>query len=712
MRHAVLLLVFAPALLTSTPAWPQSDTGEQETELERVEVIGVKERLEQSGRLAETIEKTEVITREQIDRRQSGSLAQAIDNTAGIRVQNECSMCGIKRVMINGLKGEQTTILVDGVPMHSVVSSYYGIDAITSAGIGSIEVARGPGAALATPEAIGGAINIISERGVRNGARVDLSAGSDGYRRGSFVGTGVTDDGLGEGVVALQYDDIDRFDGDSNGVSESAEMGNRSIVARGSRDFGERDNLEARLAVYRARVFGGPADASRDEVFDSLAEGETEPFALFEGGDVRRRYLGLPWETAEIIDTDREEGMLRWTRQLNDAGDNLQVTGSLVRHGQDSFYEGFDYRNDDDIVWLDARYSRGLGDSGLLSIGANLHREKMRSESDALEALQAEDPSVTGDSFDYAMQGIYAQADVPWGDAVELSLAGRFDRITADYIDQPGGDEIARNLFSPRALLKWRHGDQLVSRFSAGRGYRAPLSFFESDHGLLDAGYEVAVDDLERSLSFGYALSYERTDFAATGSINTTTVDNLGFIDFDGARPVLRNSDQEVRVDTFDLEFSRTLGEHWTIGGGGELFRYDAAYRTTFAIPPIEERLRVFLDYAGHGWSGFLQATWVGSRDLGRYDTADRFNVLSPDGILSDPKTSRAPAYVTLDARIERAIGDTWSVYVGANNLTGYNQAEDEENPLYFDGDGGYDVVHIFGPLRGRVVFAGVKAAW
>jgi hypothetical protein len=42
--------------------------------------------------------------------------------------------------------------------------------------------------------------------------------------------------------------------------------------------------------------------------------------------------------------------MLRWTRQLNDAGDNLQVTGSLVKHGQDSFYEGFDYRNDDDIV--------------------------------------------------------------------------------------------------------------------------------------------------------------------------------------------------------------------------------------------------------------------------------------------------------------------------------------------------------------------------
>jgi outer membrane cobalamin receptor len=292
MRGAMLIVAFGSILPASPATWSQTDPGQQEVELEPIEVIGVKERIEQSGRLAETIEQTEVITREQIDRRQSGSLAQAIDNTAGIRVQNECSMCGIKRVMINGLKGEQTTILVDGVPMHSVVSSYYGIDAITSAGIGSIEVARGPGAALATPEAIGGAINIISERGIRNGARVDLAAGSEGYRRGAVVATGVTDDGLGEGVVALQYDDIDRFDGDSNGVSESAEMQNRSIVVRGSRDLGQRDNLEARLAVYRARVFGGPTDATRAEVFSSLAEGETEPFALFERGDVRRRYLG------------------------------------------------------------------------------------------------------------------------------------------------------------------------------------------------------------------------------------------------------------------------------------------------------------------------------------------------------------------------------------------------------------------------------------
>lgn len=713
MRLNLLSAAVFCVLLTSRAQAQDAPVVPSAQQLDTVEVTGVRARLEQTGRLAETIEKTELITRDDLDRRQAGSLAQAIDNTAGIRVQNECSMCGIKRVMINGMKGEQTTILVDGVPMHSVVSSYYGIDAITSSGIGAIEIARGPGAALSTPEAIGGAINIISERGTANGIRSDVSIGSDGYRRASLTATGLTEDGRGEGVVSVQYDNIDRFDGDGNGITESPDLSNRGITLRGSYDVTDRDNLEARFAFYRSEVFGGPTSASRSEVFSGAASGVvSDPWNLFEGGDVRQRFTGLAYETAEIIDTEREEGMLRWIRQLNESGDNLQVTASVVRHGQESIYEGFDYKNDDDILWLDGRYSVGFGNGHLLSLGLNLHREKMRSESVALEAIQAEDPTVFGDSFDYQGVGAYAQTDFLFGENVELSLAGRFDRITTDYIEQPGGKEIDRSLFSPRGLLKWRHSDALTSRFSAGRGYRAPLSFFESDHGLLDAGYEVEVDDLERSLSFGYALSYAKERTAATLSLNTTAVDKSAFIDFDGPRPVLRNSDEKVRVDTFDIQFSHQLTEHFSFGGGGEIFHYDRPYRATFAIAPIEERMRIFGDYNGHGWSAYAQMTWVGERDLSRYDTADRFNVQAPDGSLSVPKGSRASSYISLDARVERALGEHWSVYIGGTNLTDYNQAEDEESPVFFDGDGGYDVVHIYAPLRGRVLYAGVRWQW
>ena len=432
---------------------------------------------------------------------------------------------------------------------------------------------------------------------------------------------------------------------------------------------------------------------------------------FFVGGDVRNRYTALAYETAEVIDTKRNEGALRYTHLLNEESDNFALTASFAKHGQNSIYEGFDYRNDDKVLWLDGKFTFGIGDSHLVSAGVNLHREKLRSESDALAAVQALDPSVYGDSFDYRMAGLYAQDVWNLSDATQLSLAARIDQISTDYIEQPGGKEIDETLFSPRALLKISHSEQLTSRFSAGRGYRAPLSFFESDHGLIEDGYEVEVSDLEKSLSFGYSLNYADEIFAITGSLNTTQVENLAFIDFDsGARPVLRNFSDNVRVSTADFDASYQWTGHLNVGAGGEVFRYSNNYKGTFGIPPIEERARFYLDYSGHNWKAFTQLTWVGSRNLTDYATTDRFNIQAPNGALSAPKVSTAPSYFTLDARLERQLGENWAIYLGGNNLTDYNQAEDEQTPLFFDGDGGYDVVHIYAPLRGRVLYAGFKA--
>lgn len=718
--HVVLAVAIASAL-AMPPALAQAavvadgdGTSDLTKQLDAVEVTGIRGRIEQAGRLGDAIEKTEVIDREAIERTQSGSLAQAIETAPGVRVQNECSMCGIKRVMINGSKGEQTTILLDGVPMHSVVSSYYGIDAVTSAGIAAIEVARGAGAALATPEAIGGAINIVSERGFRNGGRVDVSAGDQGYARASAVLTGLSASGRAEGVLALQYDNIDRSDADRNGVTEAPDLTNRSITARGSVELTDNDLLEARVAAYRSDVFGGPANANRADVLESIASGnESAAVDLFEGGDVRRRFTGLPYETAELIDTSREEVMLRYTRVLNDFGDNVMFTASRVSHGQNSNYEGFDYVNDDDVTWLEAKANVGLGDAHVLGVGLNHARERMRSESQTLAELQAIDPTVFGDSFDYRMVGAFIRDDWGIAEGVDLSLAARWDRIEVDYVEQPGGSEVSRSLVSPRALLKIDHGGGWASRASAGRGYRAPLSFFESDHGLIENGYDVAITDLEVSLSLGYTLSYEDDGNALAFSVNHTGVENLAFIDFDsGPRPVLRNATAEVGVLNADVEFSHEWTDELTIGGGIEHYRYDTAYRQTFSIAPIEERVRLFADWHPGAWEIYAQAVWVGSRNLSDYGVGPRFNVIDAAGNLSAPKGTVAGAYTTVDLRAERALGETWSVYVGGSNLTDVEQAMDEESPLFFDEGGGYDVVHIYGPLRGRVVYAGIKASF
>ena len=574
--------------------------------------------------------------------------------------------------------------------MHSMVSSYYGMDAISTAGIDSIEIARGSGASMIAPEAIGGTINIITKTPYRNAVEADLSTGTDGYRNASVMGTAVTKDGKGGALVTAQSYTADGFDGDGNGVGETAAMDNQSLSVKLTYDFSPRDNAELRYARFTSDIMGGPFGVSRDAALASLVNGDTAFGDWFENGDVRQRYLAQPWETTEAIDSMREELTLRWLRELGDHW-SLTTTGSTVDHGQDSFYEGFDYRNQDRIYYGDLRLSWSGLDNHLITFGVDGRNEEMRSQSDALE----------------------------------LQLALRFDHITADFIDQTDvGDELSQSLLSPRAHLRYLHTEQWTSRLSAGYGYRAPLAFFESDHGILEDGFQIAIDELEESRSVNYALSFEGEALVATASAAYTEIDHLAWIETEGVeRPTLLNLDQKVSVATYDLMASYQLTDWLSVDGGIEHFDYSKAYQGTFSVAPLEQRVTAGFDADWQGWDLVASASWIGSRDLAKYGYGDRYNRfvdanntgLVEEGELQDPKSTDAPSFVTVDLKLSKALDDVWQLYAGVNNLFDYNQAADGESPLYWadaEGEVAYDVAHIWGPLYGRQVYGGLKATF
>lgn len=94
----------------------------------------------------------------------------------------------------------------------------------------------------------------------------------------------------------------------------------------------------------------------------------------------------------------------------------------------------------------------------------------------------------------------------------------------------------------------------------------------------------------------------------------------------------------------------------------------------------------------------------VASRDLSEYGY-EGYN--SNDG--TNLKSTNAGAYTTVDMKIIKALTKELKVYIGATNLFNYNQADDMDSPLMFDASGGYDVVYIYGPLRGRNAYLGLN---
>ena len=702
-------------------AQPDPESTEVEQDEQTITVIGTQERLYRKGRLADVIEKTELISQELIDRKQAMTLTEAITNEPGIRVNNECSMCGMKRVMINGLKGEHTTVLVDGVPMHSVVSSYYGMDAITATGISEIEVARGAGASLIAPEAIGGTINLVTRNATEDSIELNTAVHDDGDRMFSGLGTLVNHDKSLGLTTAIQYQDIDQSDEDGNGVSENPAMENTSIMLKLNYEANFHNNFQARYSYFESDVFGGPVNHDWDSVIASEALGETAPDQFFQNGDVRQQFLANPWETAEMIESDREEIMLRWIREV-DAENHWQATYSRVDHGQDSYYEGFDYVSTDVIDFFDFKWTYAINGEHLLSFGVDSKKEEMRSQSEALEALQAVDPTIAGDSFDTNSLGIYFQDTWYYSDQLELNLAIRIDKLTTDWIDQTQvGDEIDETLFTPRLHMRYDHGNDWTSRLSLGQGFRTPATFFESDHGILDDGFEIAVTDIEKSLSLSYGLSYESDGFTSTTSIALSKIENLAFIDFDNfARPHLVNSDETMQVSTIDWVFSYDLNDFWTLDGALEFYDYDESYQSTFAVVPLEERARIGLEYKNDDWQFYLDATWIGSRDLAKYGYSDRYNIfldansndLVDAGELQGLKSTDAESFSMVNFKLSYQVNQSLAIYFGGKNLLDFTQVNDMDSTLFWEDDGGapaYDVAHIYGPLKGREFYIGFK---
>jgi outer membrane receptor for ferrienterochelin and colicin len=423
---------------------------------------------------------------------------------------------------------------------------------------------------------------------------------------------------------------------------------------------------------------------------------------LFIAGDVRNRYIGRAWESTEWIDTRRDESTLAWLSELSDAV-NLAFNVHHTQHKQDSFYEGFIYKATDKMTYIDSKVNYALNAQHLLTIGVDRRDEKLDSQSNSVSEIYV------SDAFDYLTRGIFIQDTWNLDEKTEIVAVLRGDAIEADFTDpKKVGVEIDEQLVSPRVDARIIHTDRFTSRISYGHGYRGPLSFFESDHGILDAGqgFLINIDELERSKSFNYAVSFTGEILKVTSSVAFTQLDNMATLgENDEGVPVLDQATTQAKVIASDIALTYSVTQALSTSAVLEWINYNATLKSAFGVVPIERRLGLELDWHLNRFETHLAATWVGSRDLLKFGTAQAPTF---DAAGNLPKSTTAPSYWVFDLQSRYSVNEDWSLYAGAKNLLDYTQVNDMETPLFYE-DGGFDVAHIYGPLRGREFYAGLK---
>jgi outer membrane receptor for ferrienterochelin and colicins len=166
--------------------------------------------------LRDEIVATESIGARELEKTGATMLTEALDKRPGISVQTECSICNVRNVVLNNLPGRYTTLLIDGIPIFSSVSTAYGLDSVNLGGIERIDISRGAGSSLIAPEALAGSVNIVTRRPLKDEFMANQQFGSFGQWNTDLFGAKTfTGGALTANFTHNQHDTVD---GDGNGV--------------------------------------------------------------------------------------------------------------------------------------------------------------------------------------------------------------------------------------------------------------------------------------------------------------------------------------------------------------------------------------------------------------------------------------------------------------------------------------------------------------
>ncbi|HTY23161.1 MAG TPA: TonB-dependent receptor, partial [Desulfomonilaceae bacterium] len=603
-------------------------------------VIGKKRNVDRFGALSKMIQPTSVITPEAIFQKNADDFTQAVTSEPGVCVLTGCSSCGFKQIQINGLGANHTTMLVDGLPIYTPVTSFYGVDALTTAGVATIELSRGPGASLLAPGAMGGAANVRYQDPTHTALTADAAVGNNDWDHLSFSATTVLDSGNLGILVAAHHFQQGAWDANGNGVCEFPSLKDESALLRLNGIMGEDWSWNLRWVHSSSEVFGAAITPNHM----GAAVGPADSIPLFVGGNVKNAFIGNPVDIIEWVQTGRDEvaGSLTW----DSPGSGLwQLRAGLANQSQISEYEGgADYYNMDRTVVGDLRW-QGTAGGHTLTLGVDGNSERMASQS----IYYYQQLGIIPDSYNTIYGGGYVQDVWNFGHERDLSVALRMDDIDVNWVDKPNS-EIHNFIAAPRASLRWEFIEGLTGRLSAGLGWRAPLTFFEMDHGLLDNGFDIAVDKLEKAVGVGGSLSLDRQQWNFTVGAYATQVSNLEYIDTDPTlpRPVLRNDPTKLTFLDLDAEVSYLPWEWLKLGVGAQHQAIPDQYKAVELVAAYETELNGRVEVNSGPASLYGDITWIAPRDLTQYGYGDQFNVLQ-DGVLSDPKLTQAPGFFVVN---------------------------------------------------------------
>lgn len=656
----------------------------EENELNEVVVSGTLKAV----RRLESAVPVEVYTPVFFKKNPTASIYEALQNVNGVRPQLNCGVCNTGDIHINGLEGPYTSVMIDGMPIVSSLSTVYGLSGIPNSLVERIEIVKGPASSLYGSEAVGGLINIIT----KNPNNAPLFS-ADVFTT-SWLETNV-DLGMkfnagkkATSLLGLNYYLYDQtIDNDHDGFTDVTAQNRVSLFNKWN--FNRKGNRLFTLAtrgMYEDRW----------------------------GGDVRweKKYRGGDEIYGESVYTKR--GELLGNYQLPTT-EKFILSFSGTMHFQDSRYGTTSYIANQKIGFAQLTWDKKINNNNDVLAGIASRYTYYDDNTSATEIVNKNNPEKTW------LPGIFVQDEITFNEKQKLLLGMRYDY-----------NSIHGNIFTPRFAYKLKINNNNIIRLNAGTGYRV-VNLFTEDHAALTGSREVIIaNDLDPEKSINANLNY----------IKKIYFDNGTFVGLETTAFYTRFSNKIVsdyEADPNKIIYDNINGYALSQGiscnadinfTNGLKFILGATYMD---VSNVENGIKT-RPYLTENFT----ATWAISYKINSLNIAIDYtgNLYSPMKLPllsdTDPRNQNSPWYSLQNIQFTYAGWKNFELYTGVKNLLNFtpkqknpfliSRADDPfDKNVQYDSNGKvlvtannpygltFDTTYVYGPNQGIRGFFGLR---
>lgn len=608
--------------------------------------------------------KTHVTSAATIERKGAESLADSLDLTTGVRVEDNCQNCAFTQVRINGMEGKYAQILINGRPTVSSLAGVYLLEQLPANMIEKLEVVKGGGSSLYGGNAVAGVINLITKEPLTPQNQISLQGTTiDGVlsTKTSFNYTHLSKDRLTRSAIFINHQQRNPVDLNGDDFSDLGKINNFSGGASLVQDF---SSIAGRLTLDFASHNEDRRGGNR---FD-----QPEHFAdVAESARTRRLDFSANWEQ-----TFGKALILK-------ANTAFSLTKRNTYYGANQDPNAYG-ESENPLFYVDLKADLLTIKNHVLTLGASWQQETLKDFIPAYNHLV--------DDL-YSDVGIFVQDE--WDLCSTWALLGgvRYDKHS----------NLDLGIWSPRASLIFKGIRNLSVRGTFSTGFRAPQVFDEDLHITIVNGepsFVVNHPDLrhESSRSFTFGLDYGvqlRTLLVqVSAGLFTTRVKDAFAMDLldgdDGTRTYRRTNSSGLEVEGVEMELGLHFAQKFTFNAGWTLqrSRYDEP-ETEFSSRQVFKTPDLY---------GFFRLGWVPLRGM---DIGADLNYTGPmwvphyAGYIGEDRLEHTPSFwkVDLTARQKIGFGDQGGITLGLTLENAFNQFQKD-----LDLGPGRDAGYMYGP--------------